>query len=67
MGRLGISKGNIARKKKSLTNITSGEIAQKLMSASSKWGLGREVWIASSVFRVRNRLECPEDSLRSLI
>ena len=42
VGRLGISKGNIARKKKSLTNITSGEIAQKLMSASSKWGLGRE-------------------------
>ena len=30
------------KKKKSLTNITSGEVAQKLTSASSKWGLGRE-------------------------
>ena len=75
MGSLEISEGNKARRKKKkktpqnmrLTTTTSGEAAQMPTSASSKWGLGREVWIASSVFRVRNRLECPEDSLRSLI
>ena len=74
MGSLEISEGNKARRKKKknpqnmrLTTTTSGEAAQMPTSASSKWGLGREVWIASSVFRVRNRFECPEDSLRSLI
>ena len=50
-----------------LTTTTSGEATQMPTSASSKWGLGREVWTASSVFWVRNRLECPEDSLRGLI
>ena len=50
-----------------LTTTTSGEAAQMTTSASSKWGLGREVWTASSIFRVRNRLECPEESLRGLI
>ena len=50
-----------------LTTTTNGEATQMPTSASSKWGLGREVWTASSVFWVRNRLECPEDSLRGLI
>ena len=73
MGSLEISEGNITRRKKKnpqnmcLTTTTSGEAAQMTTSASSKWGLGREVWTASSIFRVRNRLECPEESLRGLI
>ena len=35
--------------------------------ATSKWGLGREAWAASSVLRVRTGPECPEDNLRELM
>ena len=38
-----------------------------LVTATSKLGLGREVWAASSVLRVRMRPECPEDNLRELM
>ena len=33
-------------------------------SATSKWGLSREVWAA--LLRVRTGLECPEGNLREL-
>jgi len=41
-------------------------VAQTLTSATSKWGLDREAWAASSVLRVRTRPECPEDNQREL-
>ena len=47
-----------------LTTTPSGEVAQTLASATSKWGLNREAWAA--VLRVRTRPECPEDNLREL-
>ena len=50
-----------------LTITVSSEIAQKLMSTTSKWGLDREVRAASSVPRVRTGPECPEDNLRELM
>ena len=51
-----------------LTSTTSGdgEVAQKLASATSEWGLGREAQAASSVLRVKTGPECPEDNLREL-
>ena len=42
----------------------SREAAQTLASATSKWGLDREVQAA--LFRVRTRLECPKGNLREL-
>ena len=50
VGSFGISEGNITRRKKQnkthnmlLTTIASREVAQMLASATSKWGLDREV------------------------
>ena len=42
----------------------SREAAQTPVSATNKWGLGREVWAA--LFRVSTRPECPEGNLREL-
>ena len=53
---VGISEGNITGRKNNnnkktpenthLTATASGEVAQMLMSATSEWGLGREVQAA---------------------
>ena len=48
-----------------LTTTPSGEVAQMLASATSKWGLNREVQAA--LLRVRTGPECPEGSLRELM
>ena len=45
-----------------LTATPGGEVAQMLASASSEWGLNRELWAA--VHRVRTGPESPEDNLR---
>ena len=50
-----------------LTAIANGEVAQMAPVTASEWVLGREVWEASSVLRVRTRPECPEDNLRELM
>ena len=52
-----------------LTSTTSGDgvVAQKLASATSEWGLGREAQAASSVLRVKTGPECPEDNPRELM
>ena len=47
-----------------LTATPSGEVAQKLVSATSKRGLNREA--RASLLRVRTRPECPEGNLREL-
>ena len=49
-----------------LTKTASSEVAQTPESGTSKQGLGREVGVASSVLRVRNRPEFPENNLRKL-
>ena len=49
-----------------LNTTASREVAQILTSATSKWGLGREVQAASLVCRVRTVSECREDNLREL-
>ena len=73
MGSFGTSEGNITgRGKKNpqntrLTITVSSEIAQKLMSTTSKWGLGREVQTASLVLRLRTGPECPEDNQGALM
>ena len=59
------------KEKKKLQNMhlittVSREVAQTLAFATSEWGLGREAWTASSVFRIRTGLDCPEDNLREL-
>ena len=73
VGSFGVSEGNITgrekKKKKNpqitcLTATPSGEIAQKLVSATSKRGLNREV--RAALLRVRTWPECPEDNLREL-
>ena len=46
------------------SNSPSGEAAQTPASATSKWGLGREVQAA--LLRVRTGPECPEGNLRKL-
>ena len=46
-------------------NSPSREAVQMPASATSKWGLDREVWAA--LLRVRTRAECPKDNLRELI
>ena len=72
VGRFGISEGNITRRKKKKKNHTeyaltaTREVSQMLMSTTSELGLGRDLWAASSVLRVRTRSECPEDNLREL-
>ena len=45
-------------------NSPSREAAQMPSPATSKQGLGREVWAA--LLRVRTGPECPEDNLREL-
>ena len=73
VGSFEISEGNITgRGKKNpqnmrLTTTASGEVAQTLMSSSSKWALGRGTWAASLVLRVRAGPECPEDNLKELM
>ena len=47
-----------------LTATPSGEAAQTLTSATSKWGLDREVQAA--LLRVRTRPQCPKGNLREL-
>ena len=46
------------------SNSPSGEAAQMPASATSKWGLGREV--GAALLRVRTGPECPEGNLRKL-
>ena len=46
------------------SNSPSGEAAQTPASATSKWGLGREVQAA--LLRVRTGPECPEGNLKEL-
>ena len=41
-------------------------MAHTLVSAHTKWGLGAEVWAASSDLRERTRVEYHEDTLRGL-
>ena len=50
-----------------LTITVSSEIAQKLMSTTSKWGLGKEAQTASLVLRLRTGPECPEDNQGALM
>ena len=49
-----------------LTATASGEVAQRLLFATSKQGLDREAQSASSVLRVMTGPECPEDNLKEL-
>ena len=56
---------SIHTQKTHITATTSREAAQTLTSMSSKWGLDREACAVSSVPRVRNRLECPKENLRT--
>ena len=74
MGSFEISEGNITEKGKKkkpdpqntcLTATASREVAQMLVSATSKQGLVKEAhW--TLVLRVRTRPECPEDHRREL-
>ena len=64
-------RGNITEKKKTpqnthLTTTASITVAQMLVSTTREWGLGREVWAASLVLRVRTGPECPDDNLSEL-
>ena len=45
-------------------NSPSREAVQMPASATSKWGLGREV--RAALLRVKTRPECPEGNLREL-
>ena len=47
-----------------LTTTPRGEVAETLVSTTSKRGLNREAWAA--LLRVRTGPECPEDNLREL-
>ena len=49
-----------------LTATASGEVAQRLASTTSQWGLDREVQATGSVLRVRTKPEYPKDNLREL-
>ena len=69
----GIPQGNITGEKKEknsqnmqLIATASREVAQVLLLATSKLGLGRNAQAASSVLSVRTRPECPENNLREL-
>ena len=48
-----------------LTAVVSWEVAQTLVSTTSKWGLGMERGCITGL-RVRTGPECPEDNLREL-
>ena len=48
-----------------LTATPSGEVAQTLVSTTSKWGPNREV--RAALVNVRTGPECPEDNLRELM
>ena len=48
-----------------LTETPSGEVAQKLMSTTSRWRLNREV--RAALLRVKTGPECPEGNLRELM
>ena len=50
-----------------LSTTISREVTQTFKSATSGWGLGKEPREATSVLRVRTRLECPEGNLRELM
>ena len=47
-----------------LTTTPTGEVAQTLALATSKWALNREV--RAALLRVRTGPECPEGNLRGL-
>ena len=79
MGSFEILEGNITERKTKnnnnnkktiqttcLTTITcgDGEVTRTSSFTTSEWGLGREMWAASLVLRVRTGPECPEDNLR---
>lgn len=49
-----------------LTATASAGAAQMLQAARSKWGRDREAWAASSVLRVKTKLECPDNNMRGL-
>ena len=49
-----------------LTTTANREVAQTLAFTISEWVLDSEARTASSVFKVRTGLECPEDNLREL-
>ena len=42
-------------------------MAQTVLSTTSEWELGREIWAASTVLGIRTRPECPEDNMRELM
>ena len=74
MGSFWISKGNNQEGKQKtqnmcLTATTSrgGKVAQTVLSTTSEWELGREIWAASTVLRIRTGPECPEDNMRELM
>ena len=52
-----------------LTATTSGdgEVAQRLTSDTSYWGLGTEAWAASTVLRVKTEREHLEDNWREIM
>ena len=47
-----------------LTATPNREVAQRLASTTSRWGLNREA--QDALLRVRTGPECPEDNLREL-
>ena len=47
--------------------ITSREVAHRLTSAHSEWGLDVEAQAALSILREKTRIECHEDTLRGLM
>ena len=74
-GELGISEGNITRRRKKqnthLTATASRKVAQMLTSATNEQGLEREEWAASLVLREKDQAlrvkdHCPEDNLKEL-
>ena len=71
MGSFGISEGNMTggRGEQNMcpTTNASREAAQRLTSTTSIWGIGREMWVASSVLRGRTGFECPVDNQKGLM
>ena len=41
-------------------------MVQMLTSGTRERGMGKEVWVASLVLRVRTRPECPKDNPKEL-
>ena len=72
MGSLGISEGNITRRKHTHTHTEimhliatpSREVAQMLVSATRKQGMNRKA--RAALFQVRTGPQCPEENLREL-